>query len=93
MTPKRGSGGPIRLSLRPVQDHRGQPDLTDPRRRRLTATQATAASGTGSGSMSRLAWGARSGSSRCADAWPLDDELRATAAAWGIVPEHELVLV
>jgi len=28
-----------------------------------------------------------------ADAWPLDDELRATAAAWGIVPERDLVLV
>ena len=27
------------------------------------------------------------------DAWPLDDELRATAAAWGIVPERDLVLV
>jgi Ser/Thr protein kinase RdoA (MazF antagonist) len=27
-----------------------------------------------------------------ADAWPLDDELRATAAAWGIVPERDLVL-
>ncbi len=28
-----------------------------------------------------------------ADAWPLDAELRATAAAWGIVPERDLVLV
>src|SRR5215203_2982319 len=35
----RGSG--IRFSLRPVQDHRGQPDLTKPRRPRvLTATGA-----------------------------------------------------
>ena len=27
-----------------------------------------------------------------ADAWPLDDDLRATAAAWGIDPERDLVL-
>jgi|tagenome__1003787_1003787.scaffolds.fasta_scaffold20856912_2 aryl-alcohol dehydrogenase-like predicted oxidoreductase len=27
-----------------------------------------------------------------ADAWPLDDDLRATAAAWGIDPDRDLVL-
>jgi hypothetical protein len=27
-----------------------------------------------------------------ADAWPLDDDLRATAATWGIDPERDLVL-
>ncbi len=27
-----------------------------------------------------------------ADAWPLDDDLRATAQRWGIVPERDLVM-
>ena len=35
---------------------------------------------------------ARTIESKRADAWPLDDRLRAAATAWGIVPERDLVL-
>jgi aryl-alcohol dehydrogenase-like predicted oxidoreductase len=65
-----------------------------PRETVLTADEVAeiAAIGDNTGSMALKGGSPVHQGAERADAWPLDDELRAAAAAWGIVPERDLVL-
>lgn len=79
--------------VRPIEEQRAELAGV-PREVVLTADEVAAITAIGDNANSMALKGGspvHEGAER-ADAWPLDDELRAAAAAWGIVPERDLVL-